>query len=261
MGDGRSPEPDLPGAIRAFRADLHLHTVLSPCAEVEMIPPFIVERAAEQSLDVIAITDHNSAENVLAVMRAARGTNLTVIPGMEVETKEEVHLVCLFNHLEDVLAWQVKVYRSLPPLKNREDVFGAQFVVDSAGDFVAYNERLLLTSTSLSVAEVAAGVRKLGGTCFPAHVDRPSYSLLGNLGFLPPEAGFRAVEISRNIGPQEACRRFPELLHCSLTASGDAHRLSEIDCRMILNVAEPTVTELDLAFARQSGRNVELLAE
>jgi len=118
----------MPGRRRGFRsvwADLHIHTVLSPCAEVEMIPPLIVRRARELGLGLIAITDHNSAENVDSVQRAARGSGLKVLPGMEVQTSEEVHVLCLFDTLEQVLDWQECVFGSLPPLKNREEVLAA----------------------------------------------------------------------------------------------------------------------------------------
>jgi predicted metal-dependent phosphoesterase TrpH len=143
--------------LRPTWVDLHLHTVVSPCAEVEMIPPFIIKRAQDLGLGAIAVTDHNTAENVEAVQRAAAGSGVAVIPGMELQTREEVHIVCLFDRLEQVLAWQETVYAHLPPLTNREEFFGAQFVVDETGDFICMNERLLLTSTSLSVEEAVSG--------------------------------------------------------------------------------------------------------
>jgi predicted metal-dependent phosphoesterase TrpH len=137
--------------LGTLRADLHVHTVLSPCAEVEMIPPLITRQALQLGLGIIGVTDHNSAENVAAVMEAAEGTGLVVLPGMEVQTQEEVHLLCLFDTLEQVLTMQGRVYNHLPDLKNNAEVFGAQFVVDSDGEFIRYNERQLLTTTSLSV--------------------------------------------------------------------------------------------------------------
>ena len=100
--------------MKTFRADLHVHTVLSPCAEVEMIPPLIVQAALEHHIDIIAITDHNASANVLAVQKAADGIGLTVLPGMEIQTHEDVHLLCLFASLMDLEAWQHKVDSSLP---------------------------------------------------------------------------------------------------------------------------------------------------
>ena len=151
------------GARRWLRCDLHLHTVLSPCAEVEMIPPFIVRRALDLGLDLIAVTDHNATHNIEAVQRAAAGTSLIVWPGMEVQTREEVHLLCLFDNNAAAFAWQQRVDVALPPLLNDAEHFGAQFVVDESGEFIREHTPLLLTSTSFSIEEVVAEVNALGG--------------------------------------------------------------------------------------------------
>ena len=176
--------------------DLHIHTVLSACAEVEMIPPLIVRRAQELGLDVIAITDHNCAANVAATVEAATHTGITVLPGMEVQTREEVHMLCLFDTLEQVEAWNRVIRAELPDAKNNEDFFGAQYVVDASGEYRYTEERLLSTSTALSVEQVVAGVNALQGICLPAHVDRPSFSILSNLGFIPPDLPIAGIEIS-----------------------------------------------------------------
>ena len=109
--------------MKQFRADLHVHTVLSPCAEVEMIPPLIVQKALEKNIDLIAITDHNTSANVGAVQKAAQGTGLTVLPGMEIQSREDVHLLTLFETLEALAAWQKEVDASLPDLPNEPDFF------------------------------------------------------------------------------------------------------------------------------------------
>jgi PHP family Zn ribbon phosphoesterase len=238
------------------RADLHIHTVLSPCAEVEMIPPLIVRQALGLGLDIIGITDHNSAENVAAVMEAAQGTGLTVLPGMEVQTREEVHLLCLFDTVEQALTMQGRVYNHLPGLRNRPEFFGAQFVVDAEGDFVRYNERLLLTSTSLTVEQVAQRVGELAGLCIPAHIDRPSYSLMANLGFIPEGLDCQALEISRYALPSDIRRTIPGVGDRSLIVSGDAHRLPEMTARTALRIEGATTDELALAFRGREGREV-----
>jgi PHP family Zn ribbon phosphoesterase len=177
--------------------DLHIHTVLSPCAEVEMIPPLIVRRAQELGLGMIAIVDHNCAANAQAVIEAAKGTGIAVLPGMEVQTREEVHLLCLFDTLEQAEAWQETVWSALPDQRNREAYFGAQYVVDATGDHLYTEDRLLSASASLSVEQVVAGANALGGICLPAHVDRPSFSILSNLGFIPPGLPIAGIELSR----------------------------------------------------------------
>ena len=241
---------------RFFLADLHLHTCLSPCAELEMVPEFILERAQDLGLQIIAVTDHNSAENAAAVVNAARGTGVTVLPGMEVQTREEVHLLTLFDTLEQVTSWQEQVYANLPPLKNDEALFGEQLLLDAVGEPVGYLDRLLITSTGFSVEDVAKRVRELDGLCIPAHVDRPMYSIISNLGFIPPELDIQGVEISPNTGPVEARERFPQLARYSLVASSDAHRLKEMVRRTTLKMGAPTVAELSLALAGVEGREV-----
>ena len=242
--------------MRFFTADLHVHTVLSACAEMEMLPEFILERAQELGLNLIAVTDHNSAENAAAMMTAAKGAGITVLPGMEVQTREEVHLLCLFDTLEQVVDWQQVVYAHLPSLKNKEQVFGTQVVLDVDGEPVGTNDRLLATSVSLSVDQVVQRVRGLNGLCIPSHVDRPAYSLIANLGFIPPDLEIVGVEISHLVGPKEARAHFPQLEHYSLVADGDAHRLKEMARRTTLKMAEPTVAELALALAGTRGRGV-----
>lgn len=221
-----------------------------------MLPEFIVERALELNLGLITVTDHNSAENAAAVLAAAEGTGITVLPGMEVQTREEVHLLCLFDTLEQVVLWQEEVYAHLPPLKNDEDVFGTQVVLDAEGSVVGRNDRLLLTSTSFSMEEVVRRVHDLNGLCIPAHVDRPAYSVIANLGFIPPDLEITGVEISPLVGPKEARARFPQLERYSLVAGGDAHRLRDMARRTTLKLAEATVAELSLALASEGDRGI-----
>ncbi len=243
---------------RYLMADLHVHTVLSACAEVEMIPPLIVQRARELGLELLAVTDHNAARNVAAVMAAAAGTGITVLPGMEVQSREEVHLVCLFDTLEQVLAWEVHVFAALPDRENDEEFFGAQYVVDAEGEYVDTETRLLSISTAMSVEQVVAGVRALGGIVLAAHVDRPSFSLVANLGFVPPGLEIAGIELSRRADPAAALLRLPQLAAFGRVVSGDAHRLEEMTARTMFKVKVPVVAELALALAGSEGRRVEI---
>lgn len=243
---------------RYLLADLHVHTVLSPCAEVEMIPPLIVRRARELGLELLAITDHNAAGNTAAVVEAAAGTGLTVLPGMEVQSREEVHLICLFDTVEQVLAWQKQVWAALPDRENNEEFFGAQFVVDATGQYLYTEKRLLSVAASLSVEEVVAGTRTLGGIVLPAHLDRPTNSLIVNLGFIPPHLPIAGLELSRRADPLEVARRLPQTAGYGIIVSGDAHRLEEMTARTMFKVQQPTVAELALALAGQAGRWVRI---
>jgi PHP family Zn ribbon phosphoesterase len=242
--------------MKQFRADLHVHTVLSPCAEVEMIPPLIVQKALEKSIDLIAITDHNSSANVGAVQKAAQGTGLTVLPGMEVQSREEVHLLTLFETLEELEAWQKEVDASLPDLLNEPDFFGEQFVVDATGDFVRCEPRLLLTSTSFSIDEIFERVKALGGVVIPAHVERFSFGLFPTLGLISENWHLIALEISRQITPHKVQGMFPATRNYPLIQSGDVHRLEDFLGTTVFTLASPTLLEIRLAFNKIDGRDI-----
>jgi 3',5'-nucleoside bisphosphate phosphatase len=223
-----------------------------------MIPPLIVRRALERGLNLIAVTDHNSAANAAAVMQAAHDTGLAVLPGMEVQTVEEVHILCLFDTIEQALTWQGTVFDHLPDQANVEDVFGAQYVVDAEGGYIRTEERLLQTSTDLPLEAVLRRVKALGGLAIPAHVDRPSFSLLANLGFVPPGLDAPALELFRLTDPASARTRWPDLAPYPLIRSGDAHRLNDITPALKLTLTAPTIAELVLALAGSSGRSFTL---
>jgi PHP family Zn ribbon phosphoesterase len=243
-------------ALQTFVAELHVHTVLSPCAEVEMIPPLIVQEALARGINLIAIVDHNACANVAAVQQAAAGTGLVVLPGMEAQTREEVHVLCLFDTLETALAWEAELRAALPVLENDAEHFGDQFVVDAAGDFVRRETQLLLTSAQLSIDEVCARVDRLGGLAIPAHVDRPAFGLLTNLGLVPPDLHLAALEVSRHLHPLDAKKKFPQLKSHTLLQGGDAHRLDELLGANVFKLEAPTVAEIKLALRKEAEREL-----
>jgi len=224
-----------------IRADLHIHTVLSPCAEVEMIPPLVVERALAAHLDLIAVTDHNASANVQAVIDAARATDLKVWAGIEVQTREEVHVLCLFDTARQLPPLQALLDRALPNLPNRPETLGEQFVVDAAGDFVRREERMLLLSVQLTLEELVTQVNALGGMAIPAHIDRPENGLIPLLGFVPPGLPVAALEISPNIAASVARAKFHLPDHLAVVRGSDAHWLDAIGS---------AVTELELEGTR-----------
>lgn len=244
--------------MKTFRADLHVHTVLSPCAEVEMIPPLIVERALDLDIDLIAITDHNASANVPAVQKAADGTRLTVLPGMEVQTHEDVHLLCLFASLSDLETWQHEVDLALPDKSNQAESFGEQFVVDELGEYIRTEPRLLLTATDFSIEEVLQRVNGLGGLVIPAHVNRSTYGLFPTLGFLADWWNFPALEISRHITPEALNEKFPSSKNHPLIQSGDVHRLDEFLGTTFFDIEAPTLAEIRKAFFGENQRKVHI---
>lgn len=216
------------GELLKFFADLHVHTALSPCAGDSATPPNIVASAIENGMQMIAVTDHNSAENVGAVVACGRRHGLKVIPGMEVASREEVHLVCLLRSVSDALELQEIVYAALPEGPNRPDTFGRQLVMDAEGGTKGECMRLLMGAADLSVEEIIDAVHRLEGLVIAAHIDRPSFSVLANLGMVPPGAQFDALEISASLTRAEAVKRFPFIEGYPLVTASDAHLPQEI---------------------------------
>ncbi len=243
-------------ALQVFVAELHVHTVLSPCAEVEMIPPLIVEQALARGINLLAITDHNACTNVAAVQQAAAGSGVAVLPGMEAQTREEVHVLCLFDELAQALAWEAEFRAAMPPLKNDAEHFGEQFVVDATGDFIRRETQLLLTSARLSLDETCARVHQLGGLVIPAHVDRPAFGLLTNLGVVPSDLPLAALEVSRHLHPFDAGKINPQLTEYPLLQGGDAHRLDEMLGANVFTLEAPTLAEIKLALRKEAGRGL-----
>lgn len=210
-----------------FMADLHIHTCLSPCGASEMIPPAIIARAKEKNLDIIGICDHNSAENVVAVKKAGEKQNMPVIGGIEVMSSEEVHILAFFDNEYNLFGFQSIVYENLPGI-NDEDTFGQQFVVNEEGEVIDLNKRLLIGATQLSLAEIVEAIHSLGGLAVASHIDRESFSIFGQLGFIPENITLDALEVSPESPLQEAREKFPETLNYVLVSFSDAHYLNDI---------------------------------
>ena len=215
--------------VRPFRADLHIHSCLSPCGELEMTPRSIVRVSLEKKLDMIAVCDHNSAENVRGVRQAAQDTDLTILAGMEVTTAEEVHLLGFFDEEAQAISFQDIVYAHLLPGQNDEDLFGMQVVANAEDEVEAIVDKLLIGGTTLSLEETIAHIHRLGGLAVASHIDRESFSFVGQLGMIPEDLDLDAVEISplNQIGEVKnipGAERFPAI------ASSDAHRLEDIGC-------------------------------
>jgi len=242
---------------RVVAADLHIHTCLSPCGDLDMTPTKIVRQALKKNLAMIAVTDHNSAENTPAVIAAARDTDLFVVPGIEVTTSEEAHIVALFEKVENALSMQALIYDSLQAGENDEDVFGIQVVANEFDEVEGINKRLLIGATGLSVAKVVEAIHDREGLAIAAHIDRGSYSLVGQLGFIPQDLELDAIEISRHMTLSDARARFKGYEGFPFITSSDAHFPDEIGVRpTLLQLARPDMAELRLALAGREGRKV-----
>ena len=208
--------------MRAYY-DFHIHSALSPCSDEDMTPNNIVNMARLKGLSMIAVTDHNSCGNLRAVMQVAANDPL-VLPGIEIETAEEVHILGYFPSLEQAEAMEKVVKEHLPFIPNRPEIFGRQLYMDADDTVTGEEEGLLVTATTLGVADVFSMVQNLGGVAVPAHIDRGSYSILSNLGFLPPELAIRTVEITA----KNRARLEERYKNLTILTSSDAHYLGDI---------------------------------
>ena len=211
-----------------FFYDLHLHSALSPCGDNDMTPNNIVNMAKLSGLDIIALTDHNSCLNCEAAMQVGEAIGLTVVPGMELCTAEEFHMVCLLPDLERAMELSRIVREKTPPIQNRPDVFGDQLVMNCDDEVIGQEEILLVNASTLTMDEAEDLVLGLGGACFPAHIDKSAYSILASLGEIPPEADFHAVEISQRGDVASLREDHPLIQQMILLKSSDAHYLCDI---------------------------------
>ena len=242
--------------VKYFKADLHIHTCLSPCGDWEMTPSGIIIQASRRDLDLIAICDHNTAENVEATMRAGMQAGIRVLPGMEVCSKEEVHLLGIFDRADQALALQMEVYNNLEG-ENRPGVFGFQVIADENNEAMGENPRRLIGATLLSIYEIAAWIHQLGGLCIAAHVDRPSYSIISQLGFIPSDMLLDGVELSRHTNPFDARRQIPGIEGYPCISSSDAHFIDDIGAAWSTFFLEsPSVSEIQLALKNKDNRKV-----
>lgn len=248
--------------MREYLAELHVHSVLSPCGDILMTPGNILGYAKRQGIEIIAITDHNSAENIAVALQQARAYDVHIFPGMEIETKEEVHIIALFDTLEQVLLLQELIYHALPALENDEEFFGPQLLVNACDEFAERVSRLLAVSVGLSIEEVVRGIEKLGGLAYPAHVDRERNSILSQLGFIPPDIDFPALEVTNrymqkvhsggtnplSAGDQLLPNGYP------LLPAADVHFLPDLVGSVYLTLKKPEISELKKALGAADGR-------
>ena len=242
--------------LKVFNCDFHIHTCLSPCAELDMHPKALVERALAAKLDILAICDHNSSENVPYVIRAAQGKNLKIFPGIEITTSEEVHLLAIFDSLPDLASLQEIVYQHLAG-KNDEERFGVQAIVNEKGEVEGINDKLLIGATDLPLNNLLKYLHELNGLAIAAHIDRESFSVLSQLGFIDESINFDALEVTPLTGLKQARVKYRELSNYSFIMSSDAHYLNDIGTATTkIMLEKPTFSELKMAFTRQNGRYI-----
>ena len=222
--------------------DLHIHSCLSPCGDDDMTPANIAGMAAVKGLDVIAVTDHNSCKNCPAVLAAAQEYGILAIPGMEINTSEEVHAVCLFEELKAAMDFDAYVYERLMAFPNKEEIFGRQLIYNKEDEICGTEPNLLINATDISFEGLWELVKGFGGVMFPAHVDKTANSLIANLGFIPPDSKFVTAEV-KDLGKLHKVRKEnPYLERCRIISNSDAHYLEDIhEPELRLQVKERSV--------------------
>lgn len=205
--------------------DLHIHTAASPCGDDLMTPNNIVNMSLLKGLDIIAITDHQTVINCEAVIEVGKEKGLKVIPGMEIECMEEFHMIALFPDVSAACKMEAWLEQYMPPVKNNIKVFGHQWMTDIEDEYIKEIDKMLLIAAQISAKEIINQVRRLGAVIYPAHIDRRSYSIISNLGTIPPEYGFKAVEISKQAVSKEYEKDYGQY---TILQSSDAHYLEDI---------------------------------
>lgn len=225
--------------------DLHIHSALSPCGDNDMTPNNIVNMAVLCGLSIIAITDHNSIGNVEAAMKVAENLPITVVPGMELETSEEAHFVCLFPTLEKAADFNRWLNNYRLPIKNKPKIFGDQLYLDENDAPVGTEELLLVTAATCSIYDAAPAARSFGGLVIPAHVDKSAYSVISNLGTVPEDLDFTTVELSKNTSREEVLEKFPYLSKYRIITNSDSHYLDTFyETQNPIALEEPTAAAL-----------------
>jgi PHP family Zn ribbon phosphoesterase len=226
-------------------ADLHIHSTLSPCSSLEMSPAAIIRRARELRLDVIAVTDHNSVGNCFSTAELGEKNGVRVLFGMEAQTREDVHILCLFQDRGQVERFNDRIYALLPDIKNDPDFFGDQVVVDEQDNIIRHEEKLLLNALDASIQDLLELVKVHQGTAIPAHVESAPFGLLINLGLVPRELDGSLLEISFASRPEAALKMYPDLARFPLISNSDAHYLKDIGrAHTIFDAADPSLPAL-----------------
>lgn len=208
--------------------DFHIHSALSPCGDNDMTPNNIVNMAYIKGLNAIAITDHNCVKNARAAMAVGEAVGITVIPGMEIETSEEIHVVSLFPDIDSAEEAGKYVFSHMPVIANRPDIFGEQLIMDEDDNVIGSIDRMLITATDMDIFKVFDMVNGCGGVAYPAHIDRHSYSVISNLGFIPPELHTGIIEISKSVNDVDLYVANKGVEGYKIMRSSDAHYLENI---------------------------------
>ena len=208
--------------------DLHIHSCLSPCGDPDMTVNNIINMSMLTELDAIALTDHNSCKNCPAFFEAGKESGKVLIAGMELTTSEEIHVVCLFEKLEDAMRFDEYVYERLPDIDNEPEIFGEQVILDAEDNEIGRVQKLLINATSISIEDLGELTKQFNFVAFPAHIDKQAFSILSSLGYIPEEYGFTAFEVKDPSKIEKLKAVHPALENAVIVTDSDAHYLEHI---------------------------------
>ena len=214
--------------MNRYYYDFHIHSCLSPCADNDMTPNNIAGMATLAGLQIAALTDHNTCKNCPAFFAAAKANGIVPIPGMELTTAEEIHVACLFEHLENAMDFDAFVAERRMRIKNNVKIFGDQLIMDASDEVIGTDDDFLPAATSLMLDEVPAAVERFGGVCYPAHIDREANGAIAILGAFPENPAFLNAEFYHSGSRGSYADRFPVLRNKRVLVSSDAHNLWNI---------------------------------
>ena len=242
--------------LKEYKADFHIHSCLSPCGDIQMTPKMIVEQAKSAGLDAICICDHNSSENSAALSKSAKENGIIFLFGMEVNSKEEVHLLALFDDVDSLKKLQKTVYENLQG-ENDDDTFGYQIIINENDEIADINHRLLIGATDMSVENIVDHIHNLGGLAIASHIDRERFSLIGQLGFIPPDLKIDGVELSPNYILKSKKYDFSMASGFNQLTFSDAHFLQDIGKTFTtFSIEKVSVSEIKKALENKDGRSV-----
>ena len=247
--------------LAPFKADLHIHTVLSPCGDLEMSPTAIVGRALERGLDMIAISDHNTTRQVKVTQQVGREHGLFVLGGVEVTSQEETHCLCYFNDDRQLDAFQTFLDAHLPQIPNDEERFGYQLIVDENEEIVGEEPYHLLNAIDVDIDGIYDEVHRIGGLFVPAHINKGTTSLMSQLGFVPPDLRADGLEINFRTTKEEMLKKFAYLKRFNFITDSDAHFIDNVgDVYNVIYMEHRSFDEFAKALHGEDGRRIDTMA-
>ncbi len=238
--------------MKFFKGDLHIHTCLSPCGSLDMSPMNIINKIKEENLEIIAICDHNTMENLKPTINLGLKNGILVIPGIEITSEEEVHILGLFSDLDKAFQFQEFIYENLDNLENKKFI-EEQVIVDEEENVLGFCSKSLFTATKLKINEIVERIHFFKGIAIASHIDREAFSIIGQLGFIPEGIPLDGLEIAFDFKEDYLNYNLP------LIRTSDAHFLEDIGKKYTnFYIEYPSFEEVLMAFKKEKGRFLEI---